>query len=78
MTPAQFQAEFQGSGVGHGDPVNTAFVYIAAPLADPGFQLTATPAGTATATPEPSAMLLGAVGIGLIGLWKAKVSTTRS
>jgi hypothetical protein len=55
------------SGMGAGDPVTTAFVYIAAPLADPGFQLTATPA--TTATPEPSILALCAlmIGVALVG-----------
>ncbi|MGA3130432.1 MAG: PEP-CTERM sorting domain-containing protein [Terracidiphilus sp.] len=50
------------SGTGAGDPITTSFVYIAAPLADPGDQL------VAAATPEPGTMLLTLTGLGLAAL----------
>jgi hypothetical protein len=62
-TPAQMLAPFAGPGLGTGDPETTSFVYIAAPLADPGFQLTAEPA--VTSTPEPGTLLLTLSGLGL-------------
>ena len=52
------------SGTGAGDPITTSFVYIAAPLADPGYQLVATPAATSSA-PEPATFGLIGVSIGL-------------
>jgi hypothetical protein len=58
------------SGVGAGDPVTTSFVYIAAPLADPGAQL------NAQLTPEPSTMLLFLTGSGLIGFVKRKLQAS--
>lgn len=64
MTPAQFQMDFAGPGLGTGDPITTAFVYIAAPLADPGAQIVATPA--VASTPEPSTIVSTAFGLGLI------------
>lgn len=63
MTPAQIQGPFAGPGIGVGDPISTAFVYIAAPLADPGFQLTAT-----QTMPEPSTTLSATFGLGLLAL----------
>ena len=60
LSPTQLVAPFAGPGLGVGDPTSTAFVYIAAPLADPGDQLTVT---QAAATPEPSAGLLAGLGI---------------
>jgi hypothetical protein len=62
-TPTQMLGSFPGPGRGAGDPETTAFVYIAAPLADPGFQLTAEPA--VTPTPEPGTLLLTLSGLGL-------------
>jgi PEP-CTERM motif-containing protein len=66
MTPAQLAGPFPGPGLGTGDPVATAFLYIAAPLADPGMQITATPG--AVGTPEPGTLTLAGIAIGLIGL----------
>jgi hypothetical protein len=66
MTPADFEGTVP-SGTGAGDPVSTAFVYIAAPLADPGFQLTATP--KTMATPEPGTVLTTTLGFALIALF---------
>jgi len=54
LSPTELMAPFAGPGLGTGDPTSTAFVYIAAPLADPGAQLTVMPAAT---TPEPSSLL---------------------
>jgi hypothetical protein len=56
-TPAQLAGPFAGPGLGTGDPVDTAFVYIAAPLADPGFQLVAAAAKNAP-VPEPSPLAI--------------------
>jgi len=65
-TPAELLGTVP-SGTGAGDPITTAFVYIAAPLADPGFQLVATPAAV-TATPEPATFaLFAAVGLCILG-----------
>lgn len=66
-TPTQFLGTVP-SGLGAGDPVTTGFVYIDAPLADPGFQLVATPA--AIGTPEPSTFALAfmAIAAGIAGL----------
>ncbi|MGO9318996.1 MAG: PEP-CTERM sorting domain-containing protein [Terracidiphilus sp.] len=55
------------SGVGAGDPVTTSYVYIGAPLQDPGYQL------DAQLTPEPSTMLLFLTGSGLVGFVKRKL-----
>lgn len=63
LTPAQLEAPFAGPGLGTGDPVATSFVYIAAPLADPGAQIVAT-----AATPEPATTVSTALGFGLIVL----------
>jgi hypothetical protein len=65
-TPAQMAGPFLGSGLGSGDPETTTFVYIAAPLADPGDQITAT--AEVAATPEPGSMLLTLTGLGLVAL----------
>jgi hypothetical protein len=61
-TPDQLMGIFPGPGTGTGDPVSTSYVYIAAPLGDPGFQLDATP------TPEPSSWLLLLSGLGLAAI----------
>jgi hypothetical protein len=53
------------SGLGAGDPVTTSFVYIAAPLADPGFQFVAEPAPIAEG-PEPSALTLLPLGLAML------------
>ena len=68
LSPDQLVAPFAGPGPGVGDPTSTAFVYIAAPLADPGDQLTVTQA--AATTPEPSAGLLAGLGIAAAALLK--------
>jgi hypothetical protein len=67
MTPAQFLGTFPGPGPGMGDPITTAFLYIAAPLADPGAQITAMPAAV-VGTPEPSTLSLAAIAMGLLAL----------
>ena len=46
------------SGTGAGDPITTSFVYIGAPLRDPGQQFAAT-----AATPEPGSLVLLATGL---------------
>ena len=53
-------------------PVETSFVYIATPLADPGFQFVASNA--VQAVPEPSTLGLAGVGLGLLFLvsWRRK------
>lgn len=66
-SPAQLLLNYTGTGAGAGDPVTTSFVYIAAPLGDPGFQFAATPAATAV-TPEPRSVVLTVTGVGLIFL----------
>jgi hypothetical protein len=68
LSPSQLTAPFAGPGLGAGDPTSTAFVYIAAPLADPGDQLTVTQA--AVATPEPSSGLLAGLCIAAAALLK--------
>jgi len=70
-TPAQLQALFAGPGLGTGDPTATSFVYIAAPLADPGQQLVATQA--IATTPEPATSISVAVGFGLIIVTTSKL-----
>ncbi len=68
LSPAQLVAPFAGSGLGSRDPTSTYFVYIAAPLADPGFQGVAQPF-TVAAVPEPSTwvmLILGFVGLGFM------------
>jgi len=74
-TPAQLLGTVP-SGLGAGDPVTTSFVYIAAPLADPGAQFVATPAA-ASATPEPTTFALfgGALGLCLLGRKLARSSS---
>jgi hypothetical protein len=67
MTPAEFLGTFPGPGLGMGDPNTTAFLYIAAPLADPGAQITAMPAAV-VGTPEPSTLSLAAIALGLLAL----------
>ena len=63
-TPTQLLGNFTGTGTGAGDPVATSFVYIAAPLADPGFQFVPTPAQT----PEPESLVLTLTGSALLYL----------
>jgi hypothetical protein len=58
-TPAQLLLDYAGPGTGTGDPVTTSFVYIAAPLADPGFQFISDP------TPEPGTLFLTLTGLGI-------------
>jgi hypothetical protein len=60
LSPTDLESPFAGPGLGAGDTVATSFVYIAAPLADPGYQFVVT-----AGAPEPSTMLLAALGIGL-------------
>lgn len=62
LTPAQLE----GPSSMPGDPVDTFFTYIGAPLADPGFQGVATPARVAT-TPEPATLTLASIALGLLG-----------
>jgi|HubBroStandDraft_5_1064220.scaffolds.fasta_scaffold1398633_2 hypothetical protein len=66
LSPVELEAPFPGPGLGTGDPASTAFVYIAAPLADPGDQLTVTQA--AATTPEPSTGLLTGESIAAVAL----------
>lgn len=68
-TPDQLELTVP-SGVGVGDPDTTSYVYIAAPLGDPGYQL------NAQLTPEPSTMLLFLTGSGLIGFVKRKLQAS--
>jgi hypothetical protein len=75
MTPLQFLSTFPGPGLGTGDPITTAFIYIAAPLADPGAQITATTA-MVVGTPEPSTLSLAAIAMGLSAL-AARISRKR-
>lgn len=56
-TPVQLLGSVP-SGTGAGDPITTSFVYIAAPLKDPGEQITAT-----AVTPEPASLALLATGL---------------
>jgi fermentation-respiration switch protein FrsA (DUF1100 family) len=65
-TPAQLLLTAP-SGVGAGDPVTTSYVYIGAPLGDPGFQL------DTQLTPEPGTMLLLLTGGSLVGFVKRKL-----
>jgi len=60
LTPTQLE----GPGL-HGETIATSFAYIAAPLADPGFQFLVTPAPQAS-TPEPATLTL--LGIGIAGM----------
>lgn len=66
MTPAQLAGTFPGPGLGTGDPITTASLYIAAPFGDPGAQIVATPA--VAPTPEPSSLSLAAVAMGVLAL----------
>ena len=69
-TPGQLLLNYTGTGTGAGDPVTTSFVYIAAPLNDPGYQLAAQPAAT---TPEPASLALMATGSALLSLcWRQR------
>jgi PEP-CTERM motif len=63
-TPAQLAGVVAGSGLGAGDPITTSYVYIAAPLKDPGHQFV-TMGATPVSTPEPAT--LGLLGLGLAG-----------
>jgi hypothetical protein len=68
-TPSQLAGVFAGPGLGAGDPVTTSYVYIAAPLKDPGHQfvtVSATPVGA----PEPAT--LGLLSLGLAGAMFAR------
>jgi hypothetical protein len=65
LTPAELQSASTESPA---NPVNTAFSYIGAPLADPGVKFLVTPAITAS-TPEPTTTLSTALGFGLILLF---------
>jgi hypothetical protein len=72
LSPTQLEAAV-GSGPGAGDPTSTFFTYIAAPLADPGFQGVAEPSAVA-AVPEPSTwamLILGFAGLGFMA-WRRK------
>ena len=70
LSPTELLAPFAGPGLGAGDPTSTSFVYIAAPLADPGAQLTVTQGTVTTPTPEPSAGLFTSLGIAALALLK--------
>jgi hypothetical protein len=72
MTPAQFLGTFPGPGLGMGDRITTAFLYIGVPFgnpmgSDPGAQITAMPAASVS-TPEPSTLSLAAIAMGLLAL----------
>src|SRR5260370_2477213 len=72
MTPAQFLGTFPGPGLGMGDPITTAFLYIGVPFANPMFsdpvaQITAMPAAV-VGTPEPGTLSLAAIAMGLLAL----------
>jgi hypothetical protein len=72
MTPAQFLGTFPGPGLGMGDPITTASLYIGVPFgnpmgSDPGAQITAMPAAV-VGTPEPSTLSLAAIAMGLLAL----------
>ena len=54
-----------------GTPVGTSFVYIGAPLADPGFQFVAVPA------PEPSGAMLTVTGLAGLAVWRWRRKTRR-
>jgi len=59
-TPSQLLGTVP-SGLGAGDSNSTSFVYIAAPLGDPGYQLVVNQA--AQGTPEPGTIVLSAAGL---------------
>jgi hypothetical protein len=61
-TPDELMGNFPGPGTGTGDPVTTTYVYIAAPLGDPGF------AFDSMLAPEPSSWLLMLTGLGLAAI----------
>jgi len=63
LPPANLEAAFAGPGIGTGDPIATYFVYIAAPLADPGFQGIATPTSV---VPVPTTFSLFGIGIAVL------------
>lgn len=64
-TPAQLAGVVPpGAALGAGDPITTSYVYIAAPLKDPGHQFV-TVGATPVSTPEPAT--LGLLGLGLAG-----------
>ncbi len=67
-SPAQLLGTYPGTatGVGAGDPDLTSFVYIGAPLADPGSQFVVSEAAP-TVTPEPGSLVLTLSGFGLAG-----------
>ena len=69
-TPTQLLGTFAGSttGAGAGDPDLTSFVYIGAPLADPGNQFVVSEAAAPTITPEPDSLVLTLTGFGLAGI----------
>ncbi len=68
-SPAQLLATYPGTatGVGAGDPDLTSFVYIGAPLKDPGEQIVIAEAAP-TVTPEPDSLVLTFTGFGLAGI----------
>jgi hypothetical protein len=65
QTPAQLASTFTGTGIGHGDPVTTAFLYIAAPFGDPGAQIVTKGSSASHGAPEPAAP--GLLGLGPCG-----------
>jgi len=71
-SPAQMALDFTGTGTGSGDPVLTSFVYIGAPLGDPGDQFVVS---QVNATPEPGTLLLTLTGVCLtaIGLSRRRL-----
>ena len=79
-SPAQLLATYPGTatGVGAGDPDLTSFVYIGAPLADPGSQFVVSEAAP-TVTPEPDSLVLTLTGFGLAGFatLRRRLSGTR-
>jgi hypothetical protein len=66
-TPNQLLAAFPGPGLGTGDPETTSFVYIAAPLADPGDQFAATISEVSDTT-EPATFPLLLTGLALVAI----------
>ncbi len=67
-SPAQLLGTYPGTatGVGAGALDLTSFVYIGAPLADPGSQFVVAEAAP-TVTPEPDSLVLTLTGFGLAG-----------